>query len=250
MNIVIEPAKTYRFWTTVLWTIFLLGVLVIGQYFPIVTYMLTEGMPLTPTSFVNFVEPMKYDVRLLFLSAFGGLLFVLPALWFLVKKVQNESLKEGLYLYRSSFLSYLIWFFVLILTAIGLGMLLQLIGMEKRPEFMLNLEYPTLLHKVLLLIAVVIIAPLIEELIFRGFLHKRFAGTFLGIHGAIFITAFIWAIIHIQYEAVYVFVIFFMGIIFGYARVITSSLYIPMMMHGVMNFWSIMGLFYQKGVMG
>ncbi|CAA6798443.1 MAG: Unknown protein, partial [uncultured Sulfurovum sp.] len=38
------------------------------------------------------------------------------------------------------------------------------------------------------------------------------------------------------------------GLAFGYARVLSNSLYIPMIMHALMNFLAIMGLFYAKGV--
>jgi membrane protease YdiL (CAAX protease family) len=246
--IVIEQTKTYRFWTSFLWMVVILGLFVIGQFVPILLYMLGEGMGVTRESFSAFTDTMGNDVRLLFLSAFGGIALVLPTIWWIVKRVERETLKEGLYLYGASFLSYVIWFLVLILTFVGMGLLIHILGVQETPNFMLNLEYPTPMHKILLLVAVVIIAPIVEEVVFRGFLQKRFSGTFLGIHGAIFVTAFIWAVIHGQYESVYIFVIFLIGIIFGYARVISNSLYIPIMMHAVLNLWSTLGLFYEKGV--
>jgi membrane protease YdiL (CAAX protease family) len=228
--------------------VFILGLFVIGQFIPIIFYMLSEGMAISSESFSTFTDTMGNDVRLLFLSSLGGISLVLPAIWLIVTKVQKESLKKGLHLYGTSFLNYFIWFLVLILTFLGMGILIQVLGAQEIPNFMLNLEYPTLMHKVLLLIAVAIIAPVVEEIVFRGFLLKRFSGTFLGIHGAVFVTAFIWAVIHGQYESVYIFVIFLIGIIFGYARVMTNSLYIPIMMHSVMNLWSTLALFYEKGI--
>jgi len=245
---VIEEHKSYRFWSSFLWMILILGVFVIGQFVPIILYMLSEGMGITGESFSTFTATMGKDVRLIFLSSLGGITLVLPVIWLIIKQVQKETLRESLYLYGTSFLNYFIWFLVLILTFLGMGVLIQVLGAQEIPNFMLNLEYPTLMHKILLLVAVVIIAPVIEEVVFRGFLQKRFSGTFLGVHGAIFVTAFIWAMIHGQYESVYIFVIFLIGIIFGYARLITNSLYIPIMMHALMNLWSTMALFYEKGL--
>lgn len=221
----------------------------IGQFFPIILYMLSEDMGITKESFSTFTDTRGNDVRLIFLSSLGGIAFVLPTIWWIVKRVDKASLRESLYLYGTTFLSYVTWFLILILTFLLMGVLIQVLGAQETPNFMLNLEYPTLMHKILLLITVVIIAPIVEEVVFRGFLLKRFSGTFLGIHGAVFVTAFIWAVIHGQYESVYIFVIFLIGIIFGYARVMTNSLYIPIMMHAVMNLWSTLGLFYEKAVL-
>jgi len=247
-HIIIEQTKHYRFWTSVLWMVFILGLFMLGQSVPIVVSMFNEGIPFTKEGLKIFKELMGNDVRLLFLSSLVGTAFLLPTIWFIITRIENTTLKESLYLNRTSFLNYMIWLLVLVITFLAMGVLIQILGFSKTPDFMLNLQYPTLMHQILLLVTVVILAPLVEEVVFRGFLQKRFSGTFLGVYGAIFVTAFIWAMIHGQYESVYIFVIFLIGIIFGYARLITNSLYIPIMMHSLMNLWSTMALFYEKGL--
>lgn len=247
-HIIIEQTKHYHFWTSVLWMVFILGLFMLGQSVPILVSMLNEGIPFTKEGLKLFKVLMGNDVRLLFLSSLVGTAFVLPTIWFIITRMENSTLKESLYLNRTSFLNYMIWLLVLVLIFLAMGVLIQILGFSKTPDFMLNLQYPTLMHQILLLVTVVILAPIVEEVVFRGFLQKRFSGTFLGVDGAVFLTAFIWAVIHGQYESVYIFVIFLIGLVFGYARVITNSLYIPIMMHAVMNLWSVLGLFYEKGV--
>ena len=72
----------------------------------------------------------------------------------------------------------------------------------------------------------------------------------MGTHGAVLLTSALWAVIHIQYEVVYLIDIFVIGVVFAYARLRTNSLFIPMIMHSLINLWATLGLFYEKGVFG
>jgi membrane protease YdiL (CAAX protease family) len=49
------------------------------------------------------------------------------------------------------------------------------------------------------------------------------------------ITAVLWALLHTQYEPAIMLWIFLCGLYLGYARLRTRSLYIVILMHGVMN---------------
>ena len=53
---------------------------------------------------------------------------------------------------------------------------------------------------ILSLISVLIIAPIVEEFIFRGFLFSQLSRTRLGAWGAVSLSSFLWTIIHFQYE--------------------------------------------------
>ena len=46
-------------------------------------------------------------------------------------------------------------------------------------------------------LGVVFLGPIFEEFLFRGFLFKGLENSFLGGHGAVFISAILFAIIHI-----------------------------------------------------
>ena len=74
------------------------------------------------------------------------------------------------------------------------------------------------------LISVVIIAPLAEEFLFRGFLYSQLSRTVLGGWGAITLTSFIWTIIHFQYELLILVVLFIFGLFLGYIRFAYNSL--------------------------
>ena len=87
----------------------------------------------------------------------------------------------------------------------------------------------------LLWLAVVVAAPLAEETFFRGFLFKGILHSRLSGAGAVVLTALIWAVIHQQYDLYGVANVFAAGLLFGYARLRTNSIYPCLLMHTLMN---------------
>ncbi len=69
-------------------------------------------------------------------------------------------------------------------------------------------------HILTLGFALVVIAPPMEELLFRGFLFRGYAASRLGVTGAILLTSVIWASMHIQYDAFYIVQIVVLGCVF------------------------------------
>ena len=109
-----------------------------------------------------------------------------------------------------------------------------LLGRELVPEFMTEV-YTTSEFPPLLWIAVIVMAPLFEEFLFRGFLFAGWSQSKLGATGAIFLTSFLWAALHTQYEFYYIALIFAFGILAGLARHRTRSLAMPIVVHSVVN---------------
>jgi beta-phosphoglucomutase len=102
------------------------------------------------------------------------------------------------------------------------------------PEVMLE-AYRTSVWPPLLWLAVVVCAPWGEELFFRGFLFKGWLHSPLGGWGTVLLTSLIWAVIHLQYDWYGMATIFAGGLLLGYARLRTGSLYPPILMHTLMN---------------
>ncbi|MCH7959281.1 MAG: CPBP family intramembrane metalloprotease [Candidatus Hydrogenedentes bacterium] len=101
-------------------------------------------------------------------------------------------------------------------------------------EFMTRVR-DTAVYPVLLFIAIVLCAPVSEEIFFRGFMFKGFQNSRLGTSGAIVFTAVLWAAIHVQYELYLLIVIFGFGIILGLARQRTGSLFTTIVLHMLWN---------------
>ncbi len=95
--------------------------------------------------------------------------------------------------------------------------------------------YETSVYPVIFWLAVVVMAPLFEEIFFRGFMFRGIAASRLGAPGAVLITAFTWAVVHAQYDAFLISYIFVLGILFGVARARQRSVYLTIGLHAVVN---------------
>ncbi len=102
------------------------------------------------------------------------------------------------------------------------------------PGVMLE-AYRTSVWPILLWVAVVVCAPWGEELFFRGFLFKGWLHTPLGGWATVILTSLIWAVIHLQYDLYGVATVFVGGLLLGYSRLRTGSLYPAILMHTLMN---------------
>ncbi|MHB8453727.1 MAG: CPBP family intramembrane glutamic endopeptidase [Acidiferrobacterales bacterium] len=87
----------------------------------------------------------------------------------------------------------------------------------------------------LLWIAMIIAAPVFEELFFRAFLLQGLRQSKIGTAGAVVVTALVWAIAHSQYSGSEILEVFIFGVVLGAARVRTRSVYPPIAMHALAN---------------
>lgn len=96
----------------------------------------------------------------------------------------------------------------------------------------------------LLAIALVIAAPLTEEIVFRGFMYRGLAASRVGDAGAILIPSAIWASMHVQYEVFFIFQIFLLGVVFGALRWKSGSTWLTIMLHAIVNLSSLLQTVY------
>jgi membrane protease YdiL (CAAX protease family) len=97
----------------------------------------------------------------------------------------------------------------------------------------------SMIVNVLRVLAVCILGPIAEELIFRGALYYRFSRTRLGPIGTIVILAAIWAVIHVAYTPGVIAIIFVGGLLLGFARRQTGSVIVPILMHIAWNLYAV-----------
>ena len=85
----------------------------------------------------------------------------------------------------------------------------------------------------LLAITVVILAPLGEEILFRGFLQKLLEESWQDITRAVLITSLFFAFIHMN--PVWVIQIYFLGVVLGYLAWRTGSILTSLILHSLNN---------------
>jgi len=84
-------------------------------------------------------------------------------------------------------------------------------------------------------LAVVFLAPLFEEVFFRGFLFVGLRSSRLGTVAAIVLTSLLWAAMHLQYNLYGIAQILGIGLILGIVRHKTDSLWSPLIIHILWN---------------
>jgi hypothetical protein len=85
-----------------------------------------------------------------------------------------------------------------------------------------------------LMLAIVVVAPVGEELAFRGFLYRGLARPGWEIQ-AIVIIALLWALLHIQYDWFGMAQVFAAGLMLGWFRWASGSTTLTIMMHVLIN---------------
>jgi membrane protease YdiL (CAAX protease family) len=101
---------------------------------------------------------------------------------------------------------------------------------------------------VLLAVTAIVAAPLIEEMMFRGFLQPLFSRT-VGVTLGILITSILFGGLHAfeyQFAWQYVAAIGAVGVALGILRVKTNSILPGTVMHGCFNAVSVVGLIATK----
>ena len=102
------------------------------------------------------------------------------------------------------------------------------------PEFMVR-TYATAGILPLFWAAIVLLGPIFEEVFFRGFMFAGLARSRLGGAGAVMVTALAWAAIHLQYDLYGMATVFAIGLLLGWARLRTGSLYLTIALHAAFN---------------
>jgi hypothetical protein len=160
---------------------------------------------------------------------------------FFTAKINRENMKAYLGFNPVKLLPFIMWQVVMAAFFYGTSYLISQASIGE-PEFMKQmreiLKTQSFGGLILMLMAIVVVAPIFEEMLFRGFMYTGIIKSRPGIFGTILITSTIWSMIHLQYEWIWIAMIFFMGIIFSLARHTTGSIYTVIAMHAVNNLLS------------
>lgn len=86
-----------------------------------------------------------------------------------------------------------------------------------------------------LFLAVALVAPIGEEIVFRGFLFRGWARTRTDAPYAIVVIALVWSLLHIQYNWLGILQVFSLGLWLGFVRWTSGSTLLTIMMHALVN---------------
>lgn len=115
------------------------------------------------------------------------------------------------------------------------------------PQIMLDikLQSSTTTDFVLILIFVGVVAPFIEEVVFRGFAYARIQRSKLGSLGAVWITSILFTILHYQLlvSSLLLFLLI-VSFLLGFIRYRTNNVVYCFILHSLINSYSTVELFF------
>jgi membrane protease YdiL (CAAX protease family) len=158
----------------------------------------------------------------------------LLALFAIVALKRGASLVDSLALHAPSRSDLARWLIAVIVFALASDALTWVLGRPIVPEFGETM-YRTADNKATLWITLLFVAPLFEELFFRGFMISGLRGSRLGASGAVIVSALAWAAVHVQYDLYTIGTLAVLGLLLGAARIKTESTLTTLAMHATAN---------------
>ncbi len=233
----IDFKPEHRHWgplATILWGALVAIVFALSQLLTLFIYLAITKPGLSPAELQAIVPELKHDGVLLSISTFVAAVVVCPLILVIAKLKRDSRLKDDLGLILPDRWQALRWFVALIVFLVLSDMISLLFGQPIVPEFM-SKTYSSMKDPWILWVALLVGAPLVEELFFRGFLIKGLAGSPLRWFGAVVISSAAWALTHLQYDIYGTATIFALGLVLGTARVKSGSTLLTMGLHSFIN---------------
>lgn len=157
------------------------------------------------------------------------------AIYFIATKKLKYSLKQDLLFVTPKFRSLLFWIFLYLIYMLGTDMILNWRG----PWNFQPWKEQTLFASIARVLAVGILGPIAEEMIFRGLLLTKLNQLKLNKWISLLIVTALWTVIHVDYSIEILVLIFFNGILLGLSLYLSRSLIIPIILHIMWNLYSV-----------
>src|SRR4029078_6649247 len=119
----------------------------------------------------KFAPDLIYDGALLSFSSIITTIIVVPLIFAVVKLKRGSNLKEYLGLTPPSMWDALRWLVALMVFFVLADLTMVLLGQSIFPGFMIP-TYASVKHPWILWVSLMVCAPLLEEIFFRGFIIK------------------------------------------------------------------------------
>ncbi len=191
----------------------------------------------------TWAENAESNGLALSIATWAGGVVALPLIFFFAGRLSGGRALEFLGWRGVSLTTVAGWVLALLLFLVGYDVLSWWVGREILPTFMRE-TYLTAGHPALLWLTIVVAAPVVEEFMFRGFLFAGLVRSPLGVAGTAAATSLLWAMLHVQYDAPTITMIFVVGLLLTAARQVTGSIIPCLAMHAAMNAGAMLELQY------
>lgn len=228
------PGVRYGLLATLCWSCVIAFGFILTQSFAAGLYIGMHYGHVSSTHFRELLQSLQYNGMLLTLCTFMTLVVCSMMMLVVVKLKKGASFREYIGWRMPGRLAAKRWALMFAAFLAATDLFTMAIGKPVVTEFMTT-AYLTATVPWLMFAAIIVAAPVYEELFFRGFLLSGLERSMLGPIGAIFITAALWASIHVQYDWYGIATIFLMGLLLGWIRLRSGSLPLTIALHSFAN---------------
>lgn len=242
MNIeILKPNNYFAMWGltgTLIWTIIIAFSFILIQIAVMIIFIQFEYADAAPVEIEKIMAEVQNNGLFLSIATIATFIGCSSIIMGVIKLKKGSNIKHYLGLNLVDHITTRYWFFIFIGLMFISELLTFSLGKPLVPEFVTTL-YSSTNSLFLLWIAIVIAAPIFEEVFFRGFIITGLSSSFMGPIGAVILTSIAWAAIHIQYDLYLIMTIFVFGLFLGYIRLKTNSVLLTISLHSFMNLASM-----------
>ena len=227
-----RPPRVWKFWGTALWGLFIFAAMFVGQLAVVAWFMLRQDGLLDMAAAIHVLG----GGLTISLSVITGLPAVLAAVWLPVR-LSRRPFADYLALRWTSWQNVVIGIVAMVIVVMGWDMVSRATGREVTPGFMGDVLQSARADGALwlLLLAFAVAAPITEEFFARGFLYRGWSESFLRVPGAILLSSLVWTSLHLQYDWFFLGEVFSIGLVLGYIRYRSQSIWLTVLLHGLNN---------------
>ncbi|SDS05840.1 hypothetical protein SAMN05444158_0868 [Bradyrhizobium canariense] len=227
-----RPPRVWKFWGTALWGFFIFAAMFVGQLAVVAWFVLRQHGPIDIAAAIHVLG----GGLTISLSVITGLPAVLAALWLPIH-LSRTSFADYLALRWTSWTNLLIGIVAMVVVVMGWDLVSRLTGREVQPGFMGDVVQSAVADGALwlLVLAFCVAAPITEEFFARGFLYRGWSESALGPLGAILLSSAVWTMLHLQYDWFFLGEVFSIGLVLGYLRYRSQSIWLTILLHGLNN---------------
>lgn len=230
----LPPPRPWGPWATLGFGVLIAAAFLVTQVAVVSFFAVTEIVHKGRIDPAEFGVKIETDGEFLAIVTFAALPVVAGLCWLLAWMRRGLSPHAYLRLQWVPAKIAVKWLLLVLAFIVCSDLLTIALGRPIVPEYMQKVRAATD-FPLLLAAALLIAAPVSEEIFFRGFLFRGFEQSRLGGVGAVVVTATLWALIHVQYDWYGITTIVVGGILLGMARYKTQSVPLCIAMHSLQN---------------
>jgi hypothetical protein len=244
-----KPPRVWKFWATLAWSVLLYGVMTVSAAIGIVLAVNWYGIDVS--AFEADKSALLSDGIVIAVTSMSGTVPVLLVIALAVR-LARQKFAGYLALRLPSIRHACIGLGAIVLLMIVIDATSALVGRPLVPDVLLDGVRSARAHNALgfYALALVVTAPITEEITFRGFIYRGFAASRLGVAGAVVLSSLIFTAIHIQYDLITLAGVLATALLLGTVRAVSGSTVLTISMHALNNGVVLLEMLWFAGMIG